>query len=195
MIFRLSTKWARLCCAGLVSVIALTVPAVLPAAAVEKAVAPEKNSPGDIPDSQVFVDFASSLGFAMQVPEGWSRKDAPSGAIFADKYNTITIAISAANVKPSPSADDPQVAAQVGAGHAVKVTSVKDVQLKAGPAVRIVYSANSDPNPVTNKQIRLEGNRYLFFKDGKLATLDLTAPLGADNVDQWQLMANSFRWR
>ena len=80
-------------------------------------------------------------------------------------------------------------------GHAVKVTGVKSAKLKFGSAILIVYSANSDPNAVTNKQIRLEGNRYLFFKDGKLATLDLTAPLGADNVDQWQLMANSFRWK
>jgi hypothetical protein len=166
-----------------------------PLEAAENAVAPEKNPPGDIPDSQVFVDYSSPLGFAMKVPEGWSRTDGPTGAVFADKYNTMTIGVGGAVRQPAPDVSDPRVAALVSTSHAVKVTEVKSATLKAGPAVVIVYSANSEPNPVTNKQIRLEGNRYLFYKNGKLATLDLTAPLGADNVDQWQLMANSFRWK
>jgi hypothetical protein len=47
---------------------------------------------------------------------------------------------------------------------------------------------------VTNKAIRLENERYFFWKGGKLATLTLSAPYGADNADQWLLMAKSFRW-
>jgi hypothetical protein len=81
------------------------------------------------------------------------------------------------------------------AGHAVKVTAVKDVKLAAGPAVRISYVSNSTPNPVTNKQIRLEHERFILVKDGKMVTLDLAAPAGADNVDQWQLISNSLQWR
>ena len=168
---------------------------VLPSAAAEKAAAPEKNPPGDIPDSQVFVDYQSPLGFTLKVPEGWSRTDVPTGATFADKYNTITIRVGVANKEPTADRNDPRVADLVSGGHAVEVTSVKSVKLKSGSAIVIAYAANSDPNPVTNKQIRLEGNRYLFYKNGELATLDLTAPLGADNVDQWLLMANSFRWK
>jgi hypothetical protein len=80
-----------------------------------------------------------------------------------------------------------------GTGHAVKIASVKEVKLKYWPAVRITYSSNSDPNPVTNKQIRLEHERFIFFKDGKTATIDFAAPQGADNADQWQLMSNSFQ--
>jgi hypothetical protein len=57
------------------------------------------------------------------------------------------------------------------------------------------YASNSDPDPVSSKQIRQENNTYLFFKNGKLATLTLWAPQGADNVDQWQQMAQSFRWQ
>ncbi|RUY19735.1 hypothetical protein EN979_37155, partial [Mesorhizobium sp. M7A.F.Ca.US.001.04.2.1] len=38
------------------------------AVAAEKAVPAEKNPPGDIPDSQVFIDYASSQGFTMKVP-------------------------------------------------------------------------------------------------------------------------------
>jgi hypothetical protein len=47
---------------------------------------------------------------------------------------------------------------------------------------------------VTGKQVRLENNFYLFLKNGKLALLTLWAPLGSDNVDQWNLIANSFKW-
>jgi len=47
---------------------------------------------------------------------------------------------------------------------------------------------------VTNKQVRLENNRYLFFHNGQLATLTLSAPVGADNVDQWARIAGSFKW-
>jgi hypothetical protein len=77
----------------------------------------------------------------------------------------------------------------------VKVVKVKQAKLKAGSAILIAYTSNSAPNPVTNKQIRLEHDRYLFYKDGKVATLDMAAPQGADNVDDWLLMANSLRWK
>jgi hypothetical protein len=80
------------------------------------------------------------------------------------------------------------------AERAVTVVSVKAVKLPAGPVIRVVYTSNSEPNAVTNKQIRLENECYLYFKDGKLVTLELYAPKGADNVDQWQLMSESFRW-
>ena len=82
----------------------------------------------------------------------------------------------------------------MAAGRAMTVASVDDAKLPAGSAVLIKSTANSNPDSVTNKQVRLEQNIYLFFKDGKLATLTLWAPLGADNVDQWQRIATSFHW-
>ena len=39
--------------------------AAIPAHA-EKAVAPEKNPPGDIPDTQVFIDYTSPEGFTLK---------------------------------------------------------------------------------------------------------------------------------
>ncbi len=48
---------------------------------------------------------------------------------------------------------------------------------------------------MTNKAIRLENERYLYFKGGNLVTLEFYAPKGADNVDQWRMMSNSFRWK
>ena len=61
--------------------------------------------------------------------------------------------------------------------------------------VLIDYASNSEPDAVTGKQIRLENQTYLFFKDGKVASLTMWAPFGADNADQWNLMARSFRWQ
>jgi len=78
---------------------------------------------------------------------------------------------------------------------AVAVATVKPVKLPAGPAIRISYGSNSDPNPVTNKAIRLENDRYYFWKDGKLVSVNFSAPAGADNADQWDMMAMTFRWR
>ena len=162
----------------------------------EQPLAPERNPPGDIPDNQLFIDYASPLGFSIQVPEGWARQDLSNGAQFNDKYGRITVTEEPAATAPDATTARqilvPQVQAQ---GRAVEVTKVTEVQLPAGQAVRVSYGSNSDANPITNKAIRLENDRYYFWKDGKLAILDLSAPAGADNVDQWSLMANSFRWQ
>lgn len=165
--------------------------------AAEKTVAPEKNPPGDIPDSQVFVAYTSPLGFSLKVPEGWARTDRSDGARFADKYNAIDVAVnSAATAAPTTaSVNNHEAADLVKVGRAVKIGAVKSVKLRSGSAILIVYSSNSEPNPVTNKQLRLENNRYLIYRGGKIATINLSAPLGADNVDQWKLISDSFQWR
>ena len=166
------------------------------AQAAERPVAQEKNPPGDIPDSQVFVAYHSPLGFSLKVPEGWARTDRSDGAAFADKYNTIDVAVgSAATAPTSASVTAHEAADLVKTGRAVKIGAVKTVKLRSGPAILIEYASNSEPNPVTNKQLRLENHRYLIHRGGKLATINLSAPLGADNADQWKLISNSFQWR
>jgi hypothetical protein len=55
--------------------------------------------------------------------------------------------------------------------------------------VVVSYSSNSEPNPVTEKSIREENERYFFWQNGKLVTLTLSLPYGADNADQWDLMS------
>lgn len=168
----------------------------LPAFAAEKAIPAETNPPGDIPDSQVFIDYASPQGFTLKVPEGWARSDRADGASFIDKLDGVTVSGSKADTAPTVDSVKATFVPELEkAERAVKVTAVKEVKLLAGPAIRIVYTSNSEPNAVTNKQIRLENERYLYFKDGKLVTLELYAPKGADNVDQWQLMSNSFKWK
>ncbi|CAB3806166.1 carboxypeptidase-like regulatory domain-containing protein [Pararobbsia alpina] len=170
--------------------------AVTPVRAAERALALEQNPPGDIPDTQVFLTYTSPLGFSLQVPEGWARTERRDGAKFADKYNTVEVTIApAAHAPMAGSVADHEAADLLKGGRAVKIETVRQVALRSGPALLIVYTSNSEPNPVTNKQLRLESNRYLIYGGGKLATLDLSAPFGADNADQWKLMSNSFQWR
>lgn len=167
---------------------------VTPATAVEVPVAAEKNPPGDIPDTQVFVVYQSPAGFSMKVPEGWARSDRPNGAVFADKFDTVDVSAAPAGQAPTVgSARAVEAKTLAAADRAVTIGAVKEVKLAGGSAVEIDYTANSDPNPVTGKQIRLERARYLVFGNGKLVTLDMAAPKGADNVDQWKLMSNSVR--
>jgi len=176
-------------------------PALAPsAAAQEQPVAPETNPPGDIPDSQAFVTYTapagtSPAGFSLKVPEGWALSERPDGAAFADKYGSIDISLAGAASAPTlKGVRQQEVAKLVKSGRAVRISAIRQVTLPAGPAVLIVYTSNSDPNAVTDKQIRLENNRYLFYRAGHEAALTLSAPAGADNADQWQLMAKSFRW-
>jgi len=169
---------------------------ILPASAAEKPVQQEKNPPGDIPDTQVFIDYTSPEGFTLKVPEGWARSDRADGASFVDKLDGVVVSVSKVDAAPTvDSAKADYVAKLEAAGRAVRVSAVKQVKLPAGATIRIVYTSNSEPNAVTNRQVRLENERYLYFKDGKLVALELYAPKGADNVDQWQLMSSSFRWK
>lgn len=167
-----------------------------PLPASERPIRPEKNPPGDIPDSQVFITYQSPLGFSTKVPEGWARRDAANGVTFNDKYNTISLAMQArAEPLTVASVKAKEVPELEKTGKAIRISAVKELKLPSGRAIAVSYGSNSEPNAVTGKAIRLENERYFFWKGGKLATLTLSAPFGADNADQWTLMAKSFRWR
>jgi hypothetical protein len=162
----------------------------------ETPVAPEKNPPGDIPDTQVFITYRSTDGqYQLEVPEGWARSMQEADVSFIDKLDGIKVTISQASAAPTAaSVRTNEVAALLKSSRAVQVDKIQDVQLPSGAVVLVAYSSNSDPDPVTGKQVRLENNLYLYFKGGRLAALTLWAPLGADNVDQWQRISQSFRW-
>ena len=165
------------------------------AAAAEAPVAAEVSPPGDIPDSQAFITFKSTMGFSIKVPEGWSHKDGKDGAVFNDKYNHISLMFGASDMPVdlayAKSALVPDLEKN---GHAVQINKIEEVVLKSGKVVKIAYDSNSEPNDVTNKKVREENERFYFVKNGKLVVLQLSAPKGADNVDQWQLISSSFKW-
>ena len=193
------TKAGCLIAASLLSVPAISLAAAAqePAlAAAEQPLAPERNPPGDIPDNQLFIDYSSPLGFSLQVPEGWARHDLSNGARFADKYSQITVTEEAAPSAPAAATAQQTLVPKIKSqAHAVGIKKIADVRMPAASGVLVSYGSNSDPNAVTNKAIRLESDRYYFWKNGRSVVLDLSAPAGADNVDQWSLMAHSFSWR
>lgn len=165
------------------------------AAGTETPVAPEVSPPGDIPDNQAFIFFKSPAGFSVKVPEGWARKDSANQTVFSDKYNHIDISVTNAStpldVAYAKSTLGPDTE---NSGRAVTITKISEVKLKGGTAIKIAFDSNSEPNAVTNKQVREENERFYFAKGGKLVSLQLSAPKGADNVDQWKLISSSFRW-
>ena len=177
----------------------LAVVLAMPASAAyaqEKAIAPEVNPPGDIPDNQAFVAYASPSGFSIKAPEGWARKESDGGVSFADKYGSVEVTISNGAAAPTLASVKAGEAAELEkSGRAVKIGGIKEATLPSGPAVRISFTSNSEPNAVTGKKIRLESDRYLVAHAGKLATLTFSAPAGADNADQWKLMSDSFAWK
>lgn len=168
-----------------------------PIVATENAVAPEVNPPGDIPDSQAFISYTNSAGkYQLDVPEGWARTESGPSVSFVNKFDGVKVDVaptSSATKSPASVRADEARTLQAK-GHAVSVNAIADVKLPAGNAVVIKYTSNSEPNTVTNKRVRLENETYLFFRNGQEAMLTLWAPQGADNVDQWQRMAKSFRW-
>ncbi|MBA2287396.1 MAG: hypothetical protein H0W02_18140 [Ktedonobacteraceae bacterium] len=153
-------------------------------------------SGNDIPDSQAFVIYLSSANtYHLEVPEGWAQTANGTDVSFASDLNALEVTLTHAAAQPTASTvrNDQAVTLQQ-TGRAIRDVKVQDVHLSTGPAVLITYTSNSAPNAVTNKQVRLENNRYLFFHKGNLATLTLSAPVGADNVDQWARIARSFKW-
>ena len=162
----------------------------------EQPIKPEANPPGDIPDTQAFVTYTSPDGYKLDVPEGWARSVDAHHVNFSDKYGSVDISTATVQGVLTPqSVRQNQVAKLMASGRAVTVSGVKEVTLPSGKAIRVDYASNSDPNPVTNKQIRLENAEFLYAKDGQLVAVTFSAPYGADNVDQWTTMSQSFGWR
>lgn len=163
----------------------------------ENPVAPEKNPPGDIPDSQVFVNYASPQGgYEVEVPEGWARTTRGMDVTFQEKLDGLSVTVRNAAGQPDVESIRKNQAESIKkTGRAVRIQRIKNIRLSNGPALLMVYQSNSEPDPVVNKQVRLENSSYFYYKNGKLAELRLWAPLGADNVDQWNRISNSFRWR
>jgi hypothetical protein len=163
----------------------------------ENPVAPETNPVGDIPDSQVFVNYVASPGnYSLDVPEGWARTNNGSDVSFVDKFDGVSVSITqAASAPTADSTQKNEIAALKAAGHAFEVGKVTEMDLPGGHAVKIASTVNSEPDSVTGKQVRLEEDIYIFFQNGTEAMLKLWAPQGADNVDQWKRISESFQWK
>ncbi len=128
------------------------------------------------------------------MPEGWARRDAGDTTSFQGKYDVVAATVAQISQPLDMNYAKQTLVAEIQKGHAVTIGKISLEKLSSGEAVKIAYSENSEPNAVTGKQIRMESERFYFAKDGKLVSLYFSAPLGSDNVDQWNLMSASFHW-
>ncbi len=155
----------------------------------------EVNPAGDIPDNQAFVAFRPPTGgFELKVPEGWSKTSQGGAITFTDKLNSIRIESSPAGSAPTPVTGSAELQKLTGNVAGFKPGKVTTVQRQGGAALLITYTANGPADPVTGKSVADAFERYEFFRNGRLVTLTLSGPAGADNVDPWMIVTDSLRW-
>jgi hypothetical protein len=158
--------------------------------------ATESPPPGDIPDTTVYVAYRPASGqYEVKVPEGWARTVSSTGVSFTDKLNIITIQTVRAAAPTTASARSAEVPQIQGSANGFSLTGVSTVGRAAGTVVLIRYAADSQPDPVTGKVFRDAVERYEFYRNGTEAVVTLAGPAGADNVDPWRTVTNSFRWQ
>lgn len=159
--------------------------------------APEVVAAGDIPDNQVFVPYVPPGGmFEVSVPEGWSRSSDGAATVFTDKFNSIRME---SLPRPTPvdvaSATADEVPALASSVRGFRPGQVTDAPRKGGDAVLITYTADSPPDPVTGKSVTAAVERYEFWRNGREIVVTLTGAQGADNVDPWRIVSDSFLWQ
>jgi hypothetical protein len=156
----------------------------------------EISAAGDIPDSQAFVGARAASGdFEVRVPEGWAESRSGNSLRFSDKSNSVAVDEGTAQYAPTvgsvTSQDVPELQKTVPN---FVFTDATAFTRGGGSGVLIRYSGDSAPDPVTHKTVRQAFERYLFWSSGKLAALTLAGAEGADNVDPWMKVSESFRW-
>jgi hypothetical protein len=159
--------------------------------------APEVNEAGDIPDNQVFVDYTpAGAGYRITVPEGWARSEAGGVVTFTDKLNSVRLETVAAATAPTVASvtDRDLPPTRATAAH-YEPGVVKMVTRRSGPAVLATYRADAPPDPVTGKVVHDAVERYAFWSNGTAVVVTLSGPQGADNVDPWRIITDSFQWR
>lgn len=156
--------------------------------------APEAAVAGDIPDSQAFVAYSSKDGYSIKVPEGWARSTDGAATVFTDKFNTIRIETSPTQTAPTVDSVKTDIAPVAASSKGYAAGKITAVSRKAGPVIVATYTQDSAPNVVTLKAIRLDVERYVFWKAGKAAVVTLSSAAGSDNVDPWMIVTDGFSW-
>jgi hypothetical protein len=149
---------------------------------------------GDIPDNQVFLRYQNpQAGYSIKYPEGWAQKGSGNIVTFADKGNSVKIAVTkgAAPTVASVSAELKQEAAK---DPTLKPGTPQQMKVGSNQAVHVVYHLQGPPDPVTGKKPTLMVDRYVLANKGNVATVDQSSPVGVDNVDAYRLIIESFQW-
>jgi hypothetical protein len=149
---------------------------------------------GDIPDNQQFLTFRNATGgYSIQYPEGWARSGSGTNVTFQDKSNMITIRVSPGS-QPSTASVGEELKQQAASDPCLSPGSPQSVTAGPNQAIKVTYTTRGAKSPVTGQRNKVSVDRYVFFKGGKVATVDLSNPVGVDNVDAYRMISESFRW-
>jgi hypothetical protein len=157
----------------------------------------EVSPAGDIPDNQAYVAYApAGKGYSVKVPEGWARATTGGATVFTDKLNSIRIEPTTRAQAPTPATvtgvDLPKLAKTSPHFTPGKASTIRRT---AGTAVLVTYKTDGPPDAVTGKVRQLAVERYEFWRNGRSVVLTLSGAVGADNVDPWKIVTNSFHWQ
>src|SRR5438105_1524034 len=110
--------------------------------------APEVNPAGDIPDNQAYVAYTPpGGGYAVKVPEGWSRTSSGGAVTFTDKLNFIRMESMPAQSPPTVASTRSTVLPKLARSvKGFKVDRVSTILRRAGKAVRITYLDDAPAN-------------------------------------------------
>ena len=148
--------------------------------------AAQTNPPGDIPDSQAFVRFSLPGKYSVLYPEGWSQSGTSADTIFASSYNGEQL------LSQAP-ADPAFVIHRMFPG--VRNIVVHRQTQPNGLVATATFTSKSLPDAITGRSAPLENAAFFFVKGHRETILNLWAPAGSDNVDQWKKISASFRWK
>jgi hypothetical protein len=150
---------------------------------------------GDIPDNQVYVVFSDPrAGYSIKYPEGWAQSGSGNRVTFYDKNNLVRTVVQPGS-EPSLAQVSVELKALKASTPSLRFQPPQRAQIGGRPVIKVVYTTESAPNPVTNKRVQLTVDRYYLAHGAKRAIVDLGTPVGVDNVDGYRLMVQSFRWK
>ena len=157
----------------------------------------EANPSGDIPDNQAYVPFNSADGhYTISVPEGWAQSTGGAATTFSDKLNSARFEEKQAPAAPTVATATTVVVPALRSAHpGFVLTDIAPFTRSGGSGILIRYQQDSPTSTVTSASRRQAVEDYLFWKNGTEVDVSLASPKGADNVDPWKKITESFTWR
>lgn len=136
-------------------------------------------------------------GYSIQYIEGWTvMENSPANVDIRDKDSSESVQIEplvADNLSAYvQQVDIPKLKINNTAFAAQDPTTMI---LNGRSIVKLSYTSISRPDPVTGKQRKVTSDRYYLPGTKRLAIITLTTPIDVDNVDAFNQILNSFKWK
>ena len=149
---------------------------------------------GDIPDNQQFLSYKNApAGYSISYPQGWARSGNGDQVTFQDKGNTVTVRV-APEAHPTPASVSAELKQEAASDPCLQAGTPQATTAGPNQVIKVTYTTEGQKSPVTGQRPKISVDRYVYFKGGKVATVDLATPVGVDNVDAYRMISESFSW-